>query len=43
MQFSAATISAILAFTSFASAAPSKRGGYPQELSLTAQLQLADT
>ncbi|KAH6895522.1 RmlC-like cupin domain-containing protein [Thelonectria olida] len=43
MQFSAATISAILAFTSFASAAPSKRGGYPPELSLTAQLQLADT
>lgn len=44
MQFSAATISAILAFTSFASAAPqSKRGGYPKELSLTAQLQLADT
>ncbi|KAF7543301.1 hypothetical protein G7Z17_g10849 [Cylindrodendrum hubeiense] len=43
MYFSAATISAILAFTSFASAAPSKRGGYHQGLSLTAQLQLADT
>ncbi|KAF7548857.1 hypothetical protein G7Z17_g6790 [Cylindrodendrum hubeiense] len=45
MQFSVATISAILAFTSFASAAPrnTRRGGYPQELSLTAQLQLADT
>ncbi|KAH7124220.1 RmlC-like cupin domain-containing protein [Dactylonectria macrodidyma] len=45
MQFSTATISAILAFTSLASAAPrnSRRGGYPAELSLTAQLQLADT
>ncbi|KAF7547641.1 hypothetical protein G7Z17_g7590 [Cylindrodendrum hubeiense] len=45
MQFSAAAISAILAFTSLASAAPrnSRRGAYPQELSLTAQLQLADT
>ncbi|KAH8736142.1 RmlC-like cupin domain-containing protein [Ilyonectria robusta] len=42
MQFSVATISAILAFTSFASAAPSRRG-YAPELSLTAQLQLADT
>ncbi|KAK7423715.1 hypothetical protein QQX98_000905 [Neonectria punicea] len=45
MQFSTAAISAILAFTSMASATPrnSRRGGYPQELSLTAQLQLADT
>ncbi|KAK7432060.1 hypothetical protein QQZ08_001350 [Neonectria magnoliae] len=45
MQFSAAAISAILAFTSVASATPrnSRRGGYAQELSLTAQLQLTDT
>ncbi|KAM0431945.1 hypothetical protein ACHAPT_005200 [Fusarium lateritium] len=43
MQFSAAIASAILAFTSLASAAPhNSRRGY-DGLSLTAQLQLADT
>lgn len=44
MQFTTNIITAILAFTSVASAAPrnTRRGAYT-ELSLTAQLQLADT
>lgn len=42
MQFTIATISAILALTSFTEAAP-RNVQRSQPLSLTAQLQLADT
>ncbi|KAF4966955.1 hypothetical protein FSARC_5440 [Fusarium sarcochroum] len=44
MKFTAAAVSAILAFTSFTEAAPrNTRRGASEGLSLTAQLQLADT
>ncbi|KAF5723926.1 spherulin 1A precursor [Fusarium mundagurra] len=45
MKFTTALVSAVLAFTSFAEAAPrnTRRGDYSKPLSLTAQLRLADT